>query len=362
MISTQRTKDCQMGGLLKMYGIRRVFVIGAGFGAPLGMPLARDLLKDVYAVARTRRWQDENGPTPNGQADWLIEQINWYFPLDGIDHASASSGKLPEDFDIEKFLSYAAATSAFCQSTSGQFSNNDDKFIAFLKTWIAEAIVKREWNALAQKNDTYNHFIRSLQKSFVLTFNWDTLIERLLEANDMKCTFDLASTFENDRVPLLKLHGSVDWFSMPDQFLKKDWMSFEPIGGSFEDCYRAKGNPLAYYNQYLIPWIIIPSYDKISQVSALGRFWQTPWIWLHDDLEIIIIGFSMRPDDFHSRAFLYPQLVSGSRNGSLRVKVVDLAQTNEEQKKIRERFAGVENCQFFFDGFCERALEFIGVS
>lgn len=349
-----------MGGLLKMYGIRRVFIIGAGFGAPLGMPLARDLLKDVYAVARTKRWQDENGPTPNGQADWLVEQLNWYFPLDGIDHASVSSGKLPKDFDIEKFISYAAATSAFVHNTSRQFYNNDDKFVAFLKIWIAEAIVRRQWDAVAKKTDAYDRFALLLKKSLVLTFNWDTLIERLLEANSMKYAFDLASTFENERVPLLKLHGSVDWFSMPDKLLKEDWMSFEPIGDSFEDCYRANGNPLAYYKYYMTPWIVIPSYDKISQVLALGRLWQTPWAWLRDKLEIVLIGFSMRPDDFHSRAFLYPQLVSGSRNGSLSVKVVDLAQSHEEQKKIRERFAGVENCQFFFDGFCDRALDFIG--
>jgi hypothetical protein len=88
-------------------------------------------------------------------------------------------------------------------------------------------------------------------------------------------------------------------------------------------------------------------------------FWQTPWIWLHDDLEVIVIGFSMRPDDFHTRAFLYPQLVHGSQDGSLSVKVVDFAPNRRKQKEIEGRFAGVKNCQFFFGGFCEQALDFI---
>jgi hypothetical protein len=88
-------------------------------------------------------------------------------------------------------------------------------------------------------------------------------------------------------------------------------------------------------------------------------FWQTPWMFLQDKLEVILIGFSMRPDDYHSRAFIYPQLVQGSRSGTLSVKVVDYATSKLLKETIKKRFAGVKNCKYFFDGFSDRALDFI---
>jgi len=351
-----------MRGLLKLYKIKRVFVLGAGFGAPLGMPLAPELLKAIHAVARTKPW-DDNGPTPKGQADWLVEQLKWYFPLDKIGHASIEKGLLPKNFDLEEFLSYAVASSAFVRKTGEQFNaQGDDKFIAFLKAWIAEAIVKSQKQALTRVTDVYTRFVKSLSKSLILTFNWDTLIENFFDANQIEYAFDLPSIHKTNCIPLIKLHGSVDWFSKPPQFLKKKWMHFESVSKMFSGCYRAKGNLTDYYNLHLTPRLIIPSFDKISQIESLGLFWRSPWIWLDDKLDVIFIGFSMRPDDFHARALFYPQLVRGSRNGSLSVKVIDFASTRHKRSEIKARFAGVKNCQFFFDGFCDRALEFIGVT
>ena len=84
-----------------------------------------------------------------------------------------------------------------------------------------------------------------------------------------------------------------------------------------------------------------------------------PWRFLQNKLEIIIIGYSMRPDDYHSRAFIYPQLVHGSRSGDLTIKVVDYAKDNAKRDAIKARFEGVENIEYFFDGFGGEALEFI---
>lgn len=349
-----------MHGLLKEYGIRRVYILGAGFSAPLGMPLANDLLREVHAVASTKPWYGEDGKvSPHGQAEWLLEELQWYFPLDNISHEGIRKGVLPSDFDIERFLSYVASTSAFQFKTSDRWNEHGDKFTAFLKRWIAEVIVKHQMLPLANVPDLYTRFIGSLEGSLVLTFNWDTLIESLLEQQGLPFAFDLASTYKNEKIPIIKLHGSVDWFSKPVKEQFKDWMQLNAISESFEGCYRAQGNLLEYYAEYLSPWIVIPSYDKISQILALGEMWQRPWIFLQDELEVIVIGFSMRPDDFHSRAFIYPQLVHGTREGYLRVKVIDLAQDELQQKVVKRRFAGVEGCQFYLSGFSDDALDFI---
>src|SRR3984893_3441015 len=50
-----------MRGLLKAYGIKRVFILGTGFSAPLGLPLTRDLLRLAYGVAEGNPWYLEGG-------------------------------------------------------------------------------------------------------------------------------------------------------------------------------------------------------------------------------------------------------------------------------------------------------------
>jgi hypothetical protein len=104
---------------------------------------------------------------------------------------------------------------------------------------------------------------------------------------------------------------------------------------------------------------VIPSFDKVFQLLNLGEVWQLPWLWLEDDLEVVIVGYSIRPDDYHSRAFIYPRLVRGSRSGALRVKVIDRADNEAERDQVRSRFAGVRDCEFFFGGFSKEAVDFI---
>ena len=227
-------------------------------------------------------------------------------------------------------------TSAFVEKTGERWNEQgDNKFTAFLKSWIAEAIFLRQTHVLEKIPEAYEAFLPLLQGSLVLTFNWDTVLEMILKKYRRKYSYYPPATYKKPIIPILKLHGSIDWFSMPSKEMRQAWMSFGRVSASFKGCYRAKGDLLNYYRSWLTPWIVIPSYDKISQILALGEIWQTPWIYLQDQLEVIVIGFSMRPDDFHSRAFIYPQLVHGSRNGDLKVKVIDFAQDEPKKKEIR---------------------------
>lgn len=349
-----------MHGLMKAYGINRVYVLGAGFSAPLGLPLTSRLLQLAHSVAATKPWYGEGGkPFPRGQADWLLEELQWYFPTEKIDHEGIERGDSPPGFDIERFLSYVAATSAFQFKTGERWNEHGDKFTAFLKSWLAEAIVSHQARAMRDVPPYFRNFVRSLPGSLVLTFNWDTILESILDQEGIPYAFDLPSTIKNGKVPIVKLHGSVDWLSSPATEQIKPWMKFEPLSKSFEGCCRASGDLLSYYGNFLTPWIVMPSYDKISQVLALGDLWQIPWMYLQDDLQINVIGFSMRPDDFHSRAFLYPQLVQGSRTGSLTVNVVDLAADDRQREQVANRFNGVENCKFYYDGFSADAIAFL---
>ena len=105
--------------------------------------------------------------------------------------------------------------------------------------------------------------------------------------------------------------------------------------------------------------IIVPAYDKIDQIKQLGGQWSLLYMFFQNELDVVIIGFSMREDDYHSRAIIYPQLVQGSQSGDLKVKVVTLAETNQKKEQIKSKFAGIKDCRFFYHGFSEKAIDFI---
>lgn len=93
--------------------------------------------------------------------------------------------------------------------------------------------------------------------------------------------------------------------------------------------------------------------DLLSQVHAVaaGKPWRR--------LDVQIIGSSIRPGDYHSRALLDPPLVRGARGGRLRVAVVERAPDARTREEIIVRFTDVQGCRFWFDGYSPHALDFL---
>lgn len=349
-----------MRDFLNYYNISRLYILGAGFSAPANLPLAEELLPLVHKTASRQLWYGEGGvPFSKGQAEFLIEELQFYYPTLNFTHDMIELNKIPSSFDFENFLTYVSAESAFIQYTGERWNEHGSKFLALIKVWLGEAIFRRQKLALCGAPDFYYKFCKSLKNALILTFNWDTLLEKLLEKYSIEYTYRPTDIVKGYKVPIVKLHGSIDWFTLPSEISKKDWMNFDPLANEIKEIYKANGDLLRYYKNLMSPWIIVPSFDKISQLQHLGDVWIMPWRFLQNKLEVIIIGYSMRPDDYHSRAFIYPQLVQGSRSGDLKVKIIDYAEDDSQKDSIKARFEGVENIEYFFDGFGEEALAFI---
>lgn len=348
-----------MPAFLRQHGKRRVVILGAGFNAPLGMPLTADLLRQVHAVAASKPWRLPDGrPAPHGMADWLLQVLDWYYPLAGISHAAVDAGTAR--VNLEEFLSLVAATSMMEWRSQPGASEHGDAFSACLRSWLGEAIERQQRLALGSVPEYYLRFAAGLRDAVVLTFNWNTLLERLLDRLGIPFAFDLETALRHGAVPLIKLHGSIDWFSMEQRGgPRPPWLELVPVGAAFDGIGRAGGDLLRCYEAMLTPWLVVPSYDKIFQVLSLGQVWQLPWDWLDDRLDVQVIGYSIRPDDYHSRALLYPRLVRGSRRGRLRVTVVDVARDPPARDEIVRRFAGVQGCRFWLGGFSPPALDFL---
>lgn len=350
-----------MRGCVNSSGINRIFILGAGFSAPAGFPLTSELLRHVHVAASRNAYN--NGQSRFGQAETLLERLRFYYPLASFSHEMILRGDVPSEFDLEKFLTYVNVESACQWNTGERFDEHGNEVVSKLKRWIAQAIFQHQEIALTNIPDFYHKFVSLVGNAIVFTFNWDTFLESLFEINEITYELDSRSNLDPTKVSLFKLHGSIDWFSYPPDYLRRDWMEFKKLGESFERFYRAKTNDASladYYRAHLTPWIIVPAYDKISQIREYGDLWTALYMFFQNELEVVIIGFSMREDDYHTRAIIYPQLVQGSQQGNLRVKVVNLARSSDEKEAIKSKFSGVKNCSFFFEGFSDKAIEFIG--
>ncbi|MFL6693708.1 MAG: hypothetical protein ACJ8GO_12180 [Ramlibacter sp.] len=320
----------------------RVLLLGAGFTAAGGMPLTADLLVRAYEVARRRPWHGHDGrPAATGLAEWLVQVLDWYYPLAGIDHAMLQAGHVPGQVVLEDFLSFVGARASMGYATEQDVDGQGTRFVDTIRACLAVAVADQQARALPQLPPHFLQFARLAGDAQLVTFNWNTVIEHLWQL------------VGQPPARLAKVHGSIDWFP-----LEGASVPLQPLGEHLPGIGRAS-DPAAAYAAGMVPCVVIPSFDKSLQLLPFERLWQQPWAALPGCGELVVVGYSIRPDDFHSRAVLYPQLVRQSRTAGLRVKVVDLAPTAEERDRVRARFAGVVGCSFFFDGFTAGALDFI---
>jgi len=206
----------------------------------------------------------------------------------------------------------------------------------------------------------YENFAKNLKKSIVITFNWDTILENTFEKLGIPFSYDLNSAVESKSVALIKMHGSIDWFKPHNYDYKRlGKANFSPLCKSISEIYRYNSDLQECFANYLTPYIVTPNFDKLSQLKAFGDLWTMPWIYLQDELEVSVIGFSMRQDDFHTRAFIYPQLVYGTKKNKIRIKVIDYADDHKQQRKIQKKYKGIKNVQYSFNGFNKETLKWL---
>lgn len=348
-----------MEGWHNLAGIKRVYILGAGFSAPAGMPLTHQLLPLVFKHASGIRPPDCQ--TDLGQAEILLDALRFYQPNLTFKPERILKGKLPKGFDFEKFLTYMAVNSAVQMGTGEQLDEHGNQELSYFMDWTAAVIRNRQLNALRQGvPDLYLEFAKRLVSAIVFTFNWDTLLENALDAVGCMYQLDRHKASLSPEISLLKLHGSIDWYSS-EHCLRQPWMRLKPLGESLPELSRAI-EPLSQQSRYsecgMTPWIVLPNFDKLYHVTRYGDLWQMLYLYLQNELTVYFIGFSMRPDDYHTHAILYPQLVHGAKAGYIRVKVVDYAATAEQQTIVKQRFRGIPGTEFWFKGFAEAALDF----
>ena len=375
----------------------RIFVIGAGFSRPAGLPMASELYTLVRHAIVAR-----HGAETKFQRD--VSQYLQYCEKCGI------TGQTEETLDLERLMSYLDIEHYLGFRGSDTWSMDGNEAQLMIRRAIGEVI---HWRTPAKDKlpHEYYRFAENLSvHDTVFTLNYDLVLERAMEAvgkpyRRFPSRFESVSEYggtlddRTEEVVLLKLHGSIDWID--DRQYLESKASFErqgldssPIHSVFQkpqlygvrklvDGLLPDGDALAHIHQiehvdryyghdggFNAPYILSPSHVKFVYAEPLLSFWRGIGRIGGYNLGVSVIGFSLPRHDEYIRIALCQLLANYGSWWDTRffdvhlkdfARFVDFRNTPELEAEYREtyRFADAEKSRFFYGGFGLDAVNFL---
>lgn len=370
----------------------RIFVLGAGFSKPAGLPLCFELFEQVLEKAR-HKYGGKDGFVLDADLENYIE---YQFKRKGkkISEKEVSFEDFISYLDIEHFLKLKGRDHWSDEGNVSQF---------IIKNSICDVLSMQESLMSQEDFRLYEEFAKNLKpRDVIITFNYDTILERTFSR--MKIPYRLYPTKfdgedDNKEVILLKMHGSIDWFDksiydkkkrayrqykppMPVRYnvfareydyfpLKKIVGKHHPKESPLAKIYRA--SDIRYYlstSNLSIesPLIISPSHSKMVYLNPLTEFWYGFNNFGIGHGTVIIIGFSLPEHDEYIRQPLY-HLVNNFQNNDYwkgflektNLKMIDYKQSPSEIKDYKKNYGFVDwsRTDCYFNGFNEESLKVI---
>jgi len=336
---------------------KTVYLLGAGFSKPAGMPLATDLvgpLAQRIDHAEMNEWL----ASLKQRVEWLCEPGQKWTGLniEQVFHLAYFS------IEVHRLQQHLAPVVREAGETPWKRAKSIEGWLQRLEyelvDLISENVAKADLGPIAR----WASGVR--ETDVVATFNYDTLVERALESVSKRWNHGFESE-PSGGIPVFKLHGSIDWivadrresFSKLDLLFDKTTMR-RPVGRTGyveEDCrlWRCRSG------EQREKWIVgrdlqlnpegaraqtpgvagLGAYKELHRVPGLGLVWVGAMRAVQQADQLIVVGFSM--SDFDTMAQM--QLVDRMRKRHeeerpLRVLVIDPA---AEDSAFQRRFRSV---------------------
>lgn len=324
-----------VAGIDTMASKYRLIVLGAGFSVAARMPLAAPLWKEVIESAK--------GYGSEHRAKKFFDDLEAYLAFkrdtDGVTIDVA-------DVDFEDFMRYCDLEHFLGLRGGDTWSEDGNEATVVVKHLIGK-ILSRRMVELKEIPALYLEFAHRLEPNdTVFTFNYDTLLERALEAVGKPYRLvpsryaevfpDGSAVVDHDtqEVAVLKVHGSIDWFDRRryDEALAnyaENNVTADPFDPVFnraselelvrladdpypEDAlktiYRVR-NLKALHKRDVIfsstPRLVAPSAAKLLYFSRLGDLWNGWGNGGYYNYGMSIIGFSLPQHDDYARQILH---------------------------------------------------------
>jgi hypothetical protein len=369
-----------------------IFILGAGFSAPAGLPLAPELWKEVRRRAEGM----------SGRAEKFTDDLEAYLKfLRDCEGRTLTA----DEVDFEEFLGFLDIEFYLNIRGSDTWSDDGNETQVMIKTLIAQILVERT-PPTAEMQQLYRKFAEGLQPhDTVVTFNYDILLERALTLVGKPFrlfpkrykSVDRGSAevdYSDDDVRILKLHGSVDWFDKRRYTRLEEIRSSQGFGKPSDPIFgrqnvhvlplvegpRFPEDPLREMHRVLdieavyrdppmfvaAPWLLNPSAMKLLYSAPVKEFWGEISRDRLANPAMVIIGYSLPPHDDYARQVMYRLVrnyqsphwneVSGRRKKPL--VFIDSRQTEVLQNQLKSRYRFVEwsKTQCCFNGFNEDVL------
>lgn len=381
---------------MKLTGYR-IFVLGAGFSKPAGLPLATELFAEIRNCIEA-----EHGRDTHFHHD-LHKYLKYRKRCDGMALSE-------ESIDLEEFMTFLDFEHYLQLRGSDTWSPEGNESQLMIRRAIGEVIHSKTPLAHALP-DVYYQFARRLEPSdTVITLNYDIVLERALDhvgkpyrlfPHRYKSIDRHGGEIDQDikDITVLKLHGSVDWFDNRHYLELKASMQEAGsknirIHGVFDDLKRYGAEPLVqgprlpddpllhihrihdadrYYLRdgcTAVPFILSPSHVKFVYAEPLLGFWRgmgQSGAW---NLGVCVIGFSLPRHDDYSRIGLYQMIVNYQQSwGDFKdlgvqkdlVRLVDYRCDTAAIDEYKKRYSFVDPAKtdFMFEGFNSDAVEFL---
>lgn len=189
---------------------KRVFILGAGFSKPAGLPLATQLTDDVLNELRKLV----------GDEYELFEFARHIRELH--QRMNQTGGMSP--LNIEEFYNYATTyierlrldqhlqpVGRDAGETADRQARDIEAWLSYLDEYLLDVLIEYERKA---DLDPIRRFADVLRPSdTIVTFNYDRLVERALVAQGIEWTLGFNDA-DSKRIAVLKLHGSMDWICL----------------------------------------------------------------------------------------------------------------------------------------------------
>src|ERR1051326_1249539 len=285
-----------------------VFLLGAGASKLAGAPLMAEFLGAARNLRRVGL------PAEHHAAFDLV--------FEAMGKLQAVHSKATLDFNNVESLFSAFEVAKTLDKLPGYSPDAIDQVIEALKTVIVvtlERTIPFPYNGMLQTPDPYQDFVALLSalqqtalpshRLAVLTFNYDICVDfALTQEFDIHYGLD-GTAGDGASIPLLKLHGSLNWTEQEEgkaivPWMLPDYLSnrsvspvsrprqlFVPIGSQLPE-FKYKNIPLTGK-----PVVVAPTFNKGDSHRTLSKVWKVAADQLGKAENIFIIGYSFPPTD-----------------------------------------------------------------
>lgn len=216
------------------YGQRRVWILGAGFSRPLGAPLLNEIFTEASFSLSQAAFPGSEFPA---YGTCKPRNVLTAYELGGGDAGRRPpQGQLrglwfnPEQF-IERLTMFHEETKVWPDVLTRQTGIDTSRLLESAKRQFAAEVsefLMPKPDLASERWEAHKRWVRGLDpdRDAIITFNYDLVIEHLLSEDVAGKDAEFVISAERGKVPLtmpvLKMHGSVDWREIDGKLHRDD--------------------------------------------------------------------------------------------------------------------------------------------